>query len=274
MKKSKLLQRMMAMSWNKKTDVFALMTGHGRSLDGSWDPGCTYGGYTEAALMQNITKTAIRYLRQSGVIVISDSDNANNKNMTECVSWANKAGAKYYMSVHCDYSGASAGVYPLYVSSSGKKMAKSIGKSVAKDMKMKYKGAGKRSDLYELNATSMPAVVFESGSIKADLTSLRTYSQYGKAFAKAICKFLGVTFIISSGIVLPPRGYFKQGDIGENVRVLQKWLNDHGFDCGSADSIYGIKTVLAVKRFQRRYGLEADGLFGPMCLTKADSFYK
>ena len=36
----------------------ALMCGHGRSVDGSWDPGCAYGKYTEAGLMLPITKAA------------------------------------------------------------------------------------------------------------------------------------------------------------------------------------------------------------------------
>ena len=36
------------MAWNKKKDVLALMCGHGKSIDGSWDPGCTYGKDTEA----------------------------------------------------------------------------------------------------------------------------------------------------------------------------------------------------------------------------------
>ena len=261
------------MTWKKNSDIFALMTGHGRSIDGSWDPGCTYSTYTEAALCQNITKVAVKYLRQSGVKVISDSDSGNDKNMIGCVSWANQQKAKVYMSVHCDYSGASAGVYPLYVTAAGKKIAKSVGKSVAKEMGMIYKGVCRRTDLYELNATDMPAVIFETGAIKADLAKLKQSKKYGKALARAICKYIGVTFVDSSGIVLPPRGYFKEGDIGENVKALQKFLNERGFDCGEVDGIYGKKTVSAVKKFQKRYGLEADGLFGAASLKKANQFF-
>lgn len=261
------------MTWNKSKDVFALMVGHGTSLDGTWDPGCTYGGYTEAGLCQSITKYAVKYLRQSGVRVISDSDSKNNKNMIACTSWANKDKAKYYMSVHCDYSGASKGVYPLYVSAAGKKMAKAVGKSVAEQMNMRYKGTCKRTDLYELNASNMPAVIFEAGAIKADLDKLKQSKKYGKALAKAICNFLNVKLIDGSGIALPPRGYFQLGDIGENVRVLQKFLNKYDFDCGEADGIYGKQTVSAVKKFQKRYGLEVDGMFGKESLKVADTKY-
>lgn len=184
------------MNW-KKSDVLALMVGHGRSLDGSWDSGCVYGDYTEAALMLRIVKVAVKWLRKSGVKVITDADDANNRNMKASVAWANSKGARLYMSVHCDYKNAPAGVYPLYRSEAGKKMAEAIGKSVASSMKMKFRGAAKRTDLYELNATKMTAVIFETGAIKADLKKLKDYKAYGKALAKAICKYIGVALYVS-----------------------------------------------------------------------------
>ena len=61
------------MTWNKDKDVFALMVGHGKSLDGSWDSGCVYKEYTEAGLMLKIVKRAVKWLRKSGVKVITDS---------------------------------------------------------------------------------------------------------------------------------------------------------------------------------------------------------
>ena len=182
------------MTWNKKKDVFALMCGHGKSINGSWDCGCVYGTHTEADLMLAITKVAVRYLRNSGVKVLTDADKNNNRNMISCVQWANIKNAKMYMSVHCDYKLATKGVMPLYVSGSGKKMAKAVGKSVAKDMDMKWKGLSKRPDLYELTQTDMPAVIFETGAIKADLKHLKKSEKYGKALAKAICKYIGVDF--------------------------------------------------------------------------------
>ena len=188
------------MGWNKSKDIFALMVGHGKMLNGAWDPGCAYGKYTEADLMLKITKVAVKWLRKSGVKVLTDATKNNNRNMTSTVAWANKNKCKYYMSVHCDYKLASKGVAPLYVSSTGKKMATSIGKFVAKKTGMKWKGAFKRKDLYELNATNMPAVIFETGAIKADLKYLKDYKTYGKALAKAICRFIGVKFYVS------PRG--------------------------------------------------------------------
>jgi N-acetylmuramoyl-L-alanine amidase len=173
----------------------ALMCGHGKSADGSWDPGANYGKYSEAALMLPITEAAVKYLRGCGVTVISDTDSANNKNMIVDVAWANKEKCDVYVSVHCDYSKAPTGVMPLYVSSAGKKFARALNSAISKGMPMKSRGAVKRRDLYELNQTDMPAVILETGSIKADLEIFRTeYDKYGKLIAKGICKYLGIEF--------------------------------------------------------------------------------
>ena len=187
-------KRMMTMTWNKDKDVFYLAVGHGTQLNGKWDSGCAYGKYTEAGLMLPIVQYATKILRRNGIRIMTDADTKNNKNMKACVAQANKAKCKYYMSVHCDYSKATPGVAPLYVSAKGKKMATTIGKSVAKSMGMKWKGAFRRTDLYELNATKMTSVIFETGAIKDDLTNLKRYKKYGRALAKGICKFIGVEY--------------------------------------------------------------------------------
>lgn len=179
--------------------TIAVQCGHGVSLDGSWDSGCAYksGGkqYTEAALMLPITKAAVKYLRASGVKVITDADHGNNKNMIEDVRWANRVGAALYVSIHCDYSGAPKGVMPLYVSGSGKKLAKALNNAVKKDVGMKSRGVQRRTDLWELNGTDMTACILETGSIKGDLATLKGKPDtYGKAIAKGICAYLGVAF--------------------------------------------------------------------------------
>ena len=173
----------------------AVQCGHGTSTDGSWDSGCVYGKYTEAGLMLKITKAAVKYLRASGITVISDADSGNNKNMIKDVQWANKEGVSLYVSIHCDYSKAPKGVMPLYVSSSGKKLATALNKAIKSDMGMKSRGVQKRTDLWELNGTDMTACILETGAIKADLATLRDQpDKYGKAIAKGICSYMGVTF--------------------------------------------------------------------------------
>lgn len=190
--------------------TISIQCGHGVSIDGSWDSGCVYKGHTEAALMLKITKAAVKYLRKSGVTVISDADHGNNKNMIADVRWANNVGCKLYVSIHCDYSGAPKGVMPLYVSGSGKKLGKCLEKSIKKDLKMRSRGVQKRTDLWELNGTDMAACILETGSIKADLTTLAGKSDtYGKAIAKGICAYLGVTFKEGSKPKLKPKDTYR-----------------------------------------------------------------
>ena len=184
----------------------AVQCGHGVSTDGSWDAGCVYGKYTEAGLMLAITKAAVKYLRASGIKVISDADKGNNKNMIKDVQWANSEEVDLYVSIHCDYSKAPKGVMPLYVSSEGKKIATALNKAIKSGMGMKSRGVQKRTDLWELNGTDMPACILETGGIKADLAILRDKPDaYGKCIAKGLCSYLGVTFKESAEAVTPYR---------------------------------------------------------------------
>ena len=53
-----------------------------------------------------------------------------------------------------------------------------------------------------------------------------------------------------------------KGSRGEEVRRLQKRLDELGFEPGTADGVYGNATYLAVLLFQSRNGLEMDGAAG------------
>ena len=48
------------------------------------------------------------------------------------------------------------------------------------------------------------------------------------------------------------------------VKQLQEWLNQLGYNCGTADGIFGSGTRSAVIRFQSANGLDADGYVGQM----------
>lgn len=168
--------------------------GHGTLSTGKWDCGCVYGTYTEADLMLPITKSAVKYLREQGITVLSDADKNNNMNMVADVEWANKEKVSLYVSIHCDYSGAPSGVMPLYVSAQGKNLATALNNAVKSGMGMKSRGVVKRTDLYELNATDMVACILETGSIKADLSTLKKSDAYGLCIAKGLCSYLGIEY--------------------------------------------------------------------------------
>lgn len=58
----------------------------------------------------------------------------------------------------------------------------------------------------------------------------------------------------------------KYGSRGSEVTQIQTKLKRWGYYSGSVDGIYGTKTVNAVKYFQRKNGLTADGIAGPATL--------
>lgn len=60
----------------------------------------------------------------------------------------------------------------------------------------------------------------------------------------------------------------KMGSRGSNVKELQENLNKLGYDCGSADGVWGTKTENAVKKFQKDKGLTVDGIVGSATQAK------
>ena len=60
----------------------------------------------------------------------------------------------------------------------------------------------------------------------------------------------------------------KKGSRGEEVKLIQQKLSRWGYYSGKVDGVYGNKTVDAVKLFQRKKGLTADGIAGSATLSK------
>lgn len=53
-----------------------------------------------------------------------------------------------------------------------------------------------------------------------------------------------------------------------NTKEVQARLKKWGYYTGSVDGINGPKTISAVKKFQKRYGLTQDGIVGPLTAAK------
>ena len=60
----------------------------------------------------------------------------------------------------------------------------------------------------------------------------------------------------------------RYGSTGSEVRNIQTRLKSWGYYTGWIDGIYGNYTVNAVKKFQSKHGLTADGIAGPATLAK------
>lgn len=65
----------------------------------------------------------------------------------------------------------------------------------------------------------------------------------------------------------------RKGSKGQAVVKLQEMLNELGFNCGTADGSYGAKTQAAVKAFQEKYSLYADGIYGKATAAMMEDVY-
>lgn len=171
----------------KKSGKVYLAVGHGTMTNGVWDPGCVDGSHTEANLMYSIGLQAVKRLRELGFTVVSDADTKNNKNMVASVAEANRNRTDIYVSLHCDYNKAPSGTLPIVYpgSQSGIRLANCLIGSTRLRMGLGNRALLQRDD-YEVSATNMPACIFETGSIRADINKLLDFNKYAEAIAQGI----------------------------------------------------------------------------------------
>lgn len=257
-----------------------LAIGHGVSTDGSWDPGCVDGNYNEAALMNPIAGAAVVMLRAHGVTVHTDYPD-NDVNMTYSVRKANNIGVDAYVSLHCDYNKAPSGTLPIIWpgSAEGDRLANSINASVMAQMGIGTRGVSQRSDLYEVSGTNMPACIFETGSIRADISKLTQADAYGRALAYGILDYFGIAYNGDTPAPRPtpePGGsgvHLERGDEGEQVAQLQRDLRAMAYEDEAGNELvidgeFGPATEYAVRRLQSYHGIDVDGVYGPLSDAK------
>lgn len=66
----------------------------------------------------------------------------------------------------------------------------------------------------------------------------------------------------------------KRGCSGSDVKRLQELLTELGYDCGTADGIFGSKTEAAVKAFQKAHSLYVDGIVGAKTRDALQNIYE
>ena len=86
--------------------------------------------------------------------------------------------------------------------------------------------------------------------LHADTDTSPMWLVNSKGFQKVNLNFLGRNFSV------------KTNNKDYQVALIQWKLNKLGFNCGSEDSIFGNKTTIAVKSFQKSKGLSQDGVVG------------
>lgn len=131
--------------------------------------------------------------------------------------------------------------------------------------------------LYEVKYPAAPTVYIE-----VDFHDVPSVAQWiianttviGETIAKGLCAALGVPFVESENAPVPVPveveyevmqvRVLRRGMTGADVRTLQASLIAYGYSCGAAgaDGDFGSGTETALKKFQTKYGLGADGIAG------------
>lgn len=88
---------------------------------------------------------------------------------------------------------------------------------------------------------------------------------------KKLCLALAIIFAVNIMIILLAQSSaavtYQKGSTGTTVKQIQTKLKSWGYYSGEVDGVYGSATESAVKLFQSKNGLTADGLCGPATLA-------
>lgn len=96
-----------------------------------------------------------------------------------------------------------------------------------------------------------------------------------KAKEKAATKTVKAESKKTTSNFFPARGYFKKGDTSANVGKIASFMRKafpSYTPAAALGNYYGDNLVKAVKEFQKRTGLEADGCFGPLTLKELEKY--
>ena len=131
--------------------------------------------------------------------------------------------------------------------------------------------------LYEVKHPAAPTVYIEVDFHDVPRVAewiIANTTVIGETIAKGLCNALGEAFVKDDSVpVMAPvqaetvqvaARMLRRGMSGADVRTLQAALIAYGCSCGAAgaDGDFGAGTEAALKQFQTRYSLGADGIAG------------
>ena len=82
----------------------------------------------------------------------------------------------------------------------------------------------------------------------------------------ALCLLFAVNILVIVLAQSAQAATYRQGSSGNEVRTIQTKLKNWGYYDGAVDGIFGSRTTRAIKEFQRKNNLNADGIVGPATL--------
>jgi len=85
-----------------------------------------------------------------------------------------------------------------------------------------------------------------------------------------ICLIVGVSYIVTNIVLVPNSQNFvtSVATTASQNKLIQQKLKQWGYYTGAVDGILGPKSVAAIKKFQKKNGLVADGIVGKKTAAK------
>lgn len=277
-----------------------LAVGHGRENNGVWDPGAvTDGGQIrEHDLALTVVTHMNALMENHGLEFVTESAGgaSHDPDYVGSSATVNVGKFDWAIEVHFDYDRAPRGGFGLYVSDVGRQWADFIHQEYV-SRGMPTRPDTKRTDLYFLNVTRCPAVIWECDRVGRDVTA-DDMTRYGEALAVGTLRWLEARGLwVPSGGATPslpvtpqppaPAPQQPTGPVGgntrpdsrparaypghllkigssdpANVRALQQRLHDLGYGI-VVDGGFGPQTDGIVRDFQRDQSIAVDGVVGP-----------
>ena len=236
------------------------------------------GGTTEDVQCGKIAAACKAALERSGVeVMVGQYDT-----MADRVAASNKFGADLHVPIHTNAAnGKATGThifcYDADKTSAGYKACRAVLDVLgpltpgAPDVVRAYPA------LYEVKHPAAPTVYIEVDFHDVPRVAewiIANTTVIGETIAKGLCNALGEAFVKDDSVpVMAPvqaetvqvaARMLRRGMSGADVRTLQAALIAYGFSCGAAgaDGDFGAGTEAALKQFQTRYSLGADGIAG------------
>ena len=259
----------------------AVYAGHGGS-----DPGAVANGLREKDLTLAVSNAVTAILRRWGYMVINNRTTDVDRSITRDANLANENRVDGLVEIHFNSNAGTPGTgaevfYSVRDTGRGRALASAILRHIValgfRDRGVKTQVNANGQDAFGiLRLSNMPAVLVECAFINnpSDMARLDV-----NTMAQAIAEGIRDVFPISgggsgggeSGGGMPayPGTAIRVGDRGESVKQIQRCLNrvsqrHSTIPHLTEDGIFGPRTLEAITTFQRIFGLNPDGVVGPL----------
>ena len=264
---------------------------------GGVDVGAVRGSRYEKSDNLRMAKAVKALLESQGIKVVLTRDNDANPSLSGRCDTANNAKADYFLSIHRNSfgnqtaTGAEIWVHHAAQQNTIDKAQRILDEVISvcgKDRGVKKGYTGNPNADYAINRESnMASALLELLFISSDYDNGlydRYFDKLAVAIAKGLCAAVGVEYGAPkpeptptpkpSGF-FPAKGYFGMGDKHANVAKIAAFMRrvfPSYTDKRALGDLYGPYIRKAVREFQRRTGLTADGNTGPITLAKLKEY--